>query len=210
MINTLYSLDALGSPAAFFLALLVGFGFGFALERAGFSSSRRLAGLFYFTDMAVVKVMFTALVTAMLGLSYMVAFGWIEMDRIFLMPTIYGAQIAGGLLFGVGFAMGAWCPGTAVAGIGAPSVVPAGAVGGRHQSVIARNCGHCASAARCARELRETMCSGKASKYVPGGDSNSTTSGGSPERSGSGSSGSSANIERSSCSRSVCVGAPRR
>ena len=119
MINTLYSLDTLGTPVAFFLSLLVGGGFGFALERAGFSSSRRLAGVFYFTDMAVVKVMFSALITAMLGLSYLVAFGWIHMDQVFLMPTIYGAQIVGGLLFGVGFAMGAWCPGTAAAGLAA-------------------------------------------------------------------------------------------
>jgi len=119
MINTLYRLDAMGTPTASFLALLIGFGFGFALERAGFSSSRRLAGVFYFTDMAVVKVMFSALITAMLGLSYMVAFGWIKLDQIFLMPTIYGAQIVGGLLFGVGFAMGAWCPGTAAAGLAA-------------------------------------------------------------------------------------------
>ena len=71
MIDTLYSLDALGTSQAFFLALLIGFGFGFALERAGFSSSRRLAGVFYFTDMAVVKVMFSALITAMMGLSYL-------------------------------------------------------------------------------------------------------------------------------------------
>ena len=119
MIDTLYSLDALGTSQAFFLALLIGFGFGFALERAGFSSSRRLAGVFYFTDMAVVKVMFSALITAMLGLSYMVGFGWIRLDQIFLMPTIYGAQIVGGLLFGVGFVMGAWCPGTAAAGLAA-------------------------------------------------------------------------------------------
>ena len=117
MTNTLYNLDTLGTPAAFLLALLIGAGFGFALERAGFSSSRRLAGVFYFTDMAVVKVMFTALITAMLGLSYLVAFGWIQLDQIFLMPTIYGAQIVGGLLFGVGFVMGGWCPGTALVGL---------------------------------------------------------------------------------------------
>ena len=67
MIETLYALDALGTPRAFFISLLIGCGFGFALERAGFSSSRRLAGVFYFTDMAVIKVMFTALVTAMPG-----------------------------------------------------------------------------------------------------------------------------------------------
>jgi thiosulfate/3-mercaptopyruvate sulfurtransferase len=134
MINTLFSLDALGTPTALFLALLIGFGFGFALERAGFSSSRRLAGVFYFTDMAVVKVMFSGLVTAMLGLSYLLAFGWISLDAIFLMPTIYGAQIVGGLLFGVGFAMGAWCPGTAAAGMAAGRidalVFLIGAIGG--------------------------------------------------------------------------------
>ena len=63
MIDTFYNLDALGTPQAFLLALLIGIGFGFALDRAGFSSSRRLAGVFYFTDMAVVKVMFTAMLT---------------------------------------------------------------------------------------------------------------------------------------------------
>lgn len=117
MINTFYGLDKLGSPQAFFAALLLGIGFGFALERAGFGSSRRLAGVFYLTDMAVVKVMFTALVTAMLGLSILLALGWIELNQIFLMPTVYGAQAVGGLLFGVGFAVGAWCPGTAAAGV---------------------------------------------------------------------------------------------
>jgi thiosulfate/3-mercaptopyruvate sulfurtransferase len=134
MTNTLYSLDALGTPLAFFLALLIGSGFGFALERAGFSSSRRLAGVFYFTDMAVLKVMFTALITAMLGLSYLVALGWVRLENIFLMPTIYGAEIVGGLLFGVGFVMGGWCPGTAAAGLAAGRmdalVFLLGAIGG--------------------------------------------------------------------------------
>lgn len=119
MINTFYSLNALDTSQASFLALLIGFGFGFALEQAGFSSSRRLAGVFYFTDMAVVKVMFSALITAILGLSYVVGFGWMSLDQVFLMPTIYGAQIVAGLLFGVGFVMGGWCPGTAAAGVAA-------------------------------------------------------------------------------------------
>jgi thiosulfate/3-mercaptopyruvate sulfurtransferase len=134
MTNTLYSLDALGTPLAFFLAAAIGVGFGFALERAGFSSSRRLAGVFYFTDMAVLKVMFTALITAMLGLSYLVALGWVQLENIFLMPTIYGAEIVGGLLFGVGFVMGGWCPGTAAAGLAAGRmdalVFLVGAIGG--------------------------------------------------------------------------------
>ncbi len=134
MINTLYNLGELGTPLAFLLALIIGIGFGFALERAGFSSSRRLAGVFYFTDMAVVKVMFTALLTALLGLSFLAGLGWLSFDRIFLMPTIYGAQIVGGILFGIGFVMGGWCPGTAAAGAASGKidaiVFLIGAVGG--------------------------------------------------------------------------------
>jgi len=118
-IRTLYGLDLLGTPKAFLLAFAIGIAFGFALERAGFSSSRRLAGIFYFRDMAVLKVMFTGVITAMLGLSYFLGMGWVQPDQVYLMPSIYGAQIVGGLLFGVGFVMGGWCPGTAAAGLGA-------------------------------------------------------------------------------------------
>ncbi len=117
MIKTLFGLDALGSGQAFLLAFLIGCGFGFALERAGFGSSRRLAGIFYFRDMTVLKVMFSAMIVAMLGVCYFMSLGWISADQINLMPTIYGAQIAGGLLFGVGFVVSAWCPGTAAVGL---------------------------------------------------------------------------------------------
>ncbi len=117
MINTFYGLDSLDSPAAFLAALFIGFAFGFSLERAGFGSSRKLAGIFYFRDMTVLKVMFTAMVVAMIGLSYCVGMGWIRPDQVFFMPSAYGAQIVGGLLFGVGFAMSGWCPGTAAVGL---------------------------------------------------------------------------------------------
>jgi 3-mercaptopyruvate sulfurtransferase SseA/uncharacterized membrane protein YedE/YeeE len=117
MIETFYHQGTLSTAAAMGLSLLVGVAFGFALERAGFGSSRRLAGIFYFRDMAVAKVMFSGLVTAMLGLAYLVAFGWISLDSIYLMPTVYAAQIVGGLVFGVGFVLSGWCPGTAAVGL---------------------------------------------------------------------------------------------
>ena len=117
MINTFYGLDSLDSPAAFLAALFIGFAFGFSLERAGFGSSRKLAGIFYFRDMTVLKVMFTAMVVAMIGLYYCMGMGWIGQDQVFFMPSVYGAQIVGGLLFGVGFAMSSWCPGTAAVGL---------------------------------------------------------------------------------------------
>ncbi len=117
MIKTMFGLDALGSGQAFLLAFLIGCGFGFALERAGFGSSRRLAGIFYFRDMAVLKVMFSAMIVAMIGMCCFLSMGWVAADQIYMMPTIYGAQIAGGLLFGIGFVMSAWCPGTAAVGL---------------------------------------------------------------------------------------------
>ena len=117
MTETLYGQHGLDTPAAFFAALLIGAAFGFALERAGFGSSRRLAGVFYFKDMAVVKVMFSAMLTAMAGLGLMQALGWIPPEHLHLMETVYGAHVVGGLLFGVGFVMSGWCPGTAAVGL---------------------------------------------------------------------------------------------
>ena len=117
MIETFFGLDALGTSKALFVSLLIGLAFGFSLERAGFGSSRRLAAIFYLRDMAVLKVMFTALIVAMLGLLYFLAMGWLSQDQIYFMPSVYGAQIVGGLLFGVGFVMSGWCPGTAAVGL---------------------------------------------------------------------------------------------
>ena len=121
MINTYYGIDQLvTAPSAktFLAALLIGLVFGFALEWAGFGSSRRLAGIFYFRDMTVLRVMFTALITAMLGLSLIVALGWIDLEsQVYLLPTLYGAQALGGLIFGVGFVLSGWCPGTGAVGI---------------------------------------------------------------------------------------------
>ncbi len=117
MIETFFGNETLSSSAALLAALAIGLAFGFALERAGFGSSRRLAGIFYFRDMAVLKVMFTAVVVAMLGLLYARGLGWIGEEQLFFMPSIYGAQIVGGLILGVGFVVGAWCPGTAAVGL---------------------------------------------------------------------------------------------
>ena len=106
------------SAKTFLVAMIIGLLFGFALERAGFGSSRKLAGIFYFRDMTVLKVMFTALISAMLGLSLVAALGWIDLQsQVYLLPTLYGAQILGGLIFGVGFVLSGWCPGTGAVGL---------------------------------------------------------------------------------------------
>ena len=117
MIKTFFGAGTLDTTGAFLAALIIGVLFGVALEQAGFGSSRKLTGVFYFEDMAVIKVMFSAMITAMLGLAYFQAAGLISPDELYFMPTIYGAQILGGLIFGVGFVMGGWCPGTAAVGL---------------------------------------------------------------------------------------------
>ena len=117
MISSFFGRDALSSGEAMLAALCVGLAFGWALERAGFGSSRRLAGIFYFRDMTVLKVMFTAVVVALLGLEYLRRLGWVADEQLFFMPSIYGAQAVGGLILGIGFAIGGWCPGTAAVGV---------------------------------------------------------------------------------------------
>ena len=121
MIKTFYGIDQLvTAPSAktFLAAMVIGLLFGFALERAGFGSSRKLAGIFYLRDMTVLKVMFTALISAMLGLSLVVVLGWIDLEsQVYLLPTLYAAQVLGGLIFGVGFVLSGWCPGTAAVGV---------------------------------------------------------------------------------------------
>lgn len=99
------------------IALMLGIGFGYSLERAGFGSARKLTAVFYLYDMAVVKVMFTAIVTTMTGLFVLSAFGWLDLAELYLEPTNFVAQALGGLLFGAGFIVGGYCPGTSVAGI---------------------------------------------------------------------------------------------
>lgn len=99
------------------LALLLGLAFGATLERGGMAGARRLTAVFYFHDMAVVKVMFTAVVTAMAGLWLLAALGALELGEIYVEKTHLAAQAIGGLLFGAGFLVGGYCPGTAVAAL---------------------------------------------------------------------------------------------
>lgn len=113
----LFALGRFGDDASFAVAVLLGVGFGIFLERAGFGSARKLTAQFYFTDMSVLKVMFTAIVTAMVGVYLLSAIGWLDFSKLALTPTYLVPQVAGGLLFGVGFILGGYCPGTSVAGI---------------------------------------------------------------------------------------------
>jgi uncharacterized protein len=99
------------------IAILVGMGFGYVLESSGFSSSRKLVGVFYGYDFAVLKVFFTAAITASIGLLFMDYFGWINMAVLDGLPARVGPIIFGGILMGLGFVTGGFCPGTSVTAI---------------------------------------------------------------------------------------------
>ena len=99
------------------IAVILGVGFGFSLERAGFGSARKLTSVFYLFDMAVIKVMLTAIVTCMTGIALLSAIGAVDVSELYVEPTALPAQILGGLLFGAGFVVGGYCPGTSMAAI---------------------------------------------------------------------------------------------
>ena len=107
-----YQFGLFGNDIALLFAVIIGIGFGFFLEQAGFGSSVKLAQQFYFRDLTVFKVMFTAIITAMLGLFWFSWFGLIDLSLVHVLPTFVVPQFAGGLVFGIGFVMGGYCPGT--------------------------------------------------------------------------------------------------
>lgn len=97
-----------------FFAFVIGLGFGYVLEQAGFSSSRKLAGVFYGYDFVVLRVFFTAAITAMLGISLFHYAGLIDQNLLYINPTFVWSAIVGGVIMGFGFIMGGFCPGTSI------------------------------------------------------------------------------------------------
>jgi len=104
--------EIISENANMLFAFIIGIGFGFVLESNGFSSSRRLAGMFYGYDTTVLKVFFTAAIVGALGLLFLSLFGQIDLNFIYINPTYLYSAIGGGVIMGVGFILGGYCPGT--------------------------------------------------------------------------------------------------
>src|SRR5512147_3335566 len=102
-------------PWTYVLFGLIGFAFGFTLEMSGFGNSRKLAAQFYLTDLTVLKVMFTAIVTAMVLTFGAVGLGILDFNQVWVNPTYLASGILGGLIMGVGFIVGGFCPTTSLA-----------------------------------------------------------------------------------------------
>lgn len=102
----------------FVIAILIGMAFGYIMEASGFSSSRKLVGVFYGYDFAVLKVFLTATIVAVIGLHYMDYLNWVDMTQLFVQPTYIWAALIGGFIMGIGFLAGGFCPGTSLCAVG--------------------------------------------------------------------------------------------
>jgi len=103
------------NPWTYIVFGLIGFAFGYTLEMSGFGNSRKLAAQFYFTELTVLKVMFTAIVTAMVLTFGASALGILDFGQVWVNTTYLSSGIVGGLIMGVGFIVGGFCPTTSLA-----------------------------------------------------------------------------------------------
>lgn len=97
------------------MGLLWGTIFGFLLQKGGVAKFHVLIGQLLLEDFTVVKIMLSAVVVGMIGIHIMHRMGMVELH---IKPTKYASNILGGLVFGVGFALSAYCPGTGAAALG--------------------------------------------------------------------------------------------
>ena len=101
-------------PGMYLIFAIIGFAFGYVLEISGFGDSRKLAAQFYFKELTVLKVMFSAIVVAMVLIFAAVGLGFLDYNGIWVNPTYLWSGIVGGLIMGVGFIVGGFCPGTSL------------------------------------------------------------------------------------------------
>lgn len=103
------------APRVLVTALVFGVAFGFLLQKAGVAKFDILIGVLLLEDFTVVKVMVSAIIVGLVGFPILHRAGLVEPS---IKPTVLGANLAGGLLFGVGFGLLAYCPGTNAAALG--------------------------------------------------------------------------------------------
>jgi len=106
--------DIISTEWNYVIALLIGLAFGYILEASGFSSSRKLVGVFYGYDFVVIRVFITSVSVAMITLLYLDYLGFLDFSMLYVLPTYLPAQILGSVIMGLGFLMGGFCPGTSL------------------------------------------------------------------------------------------------
>jgi hypothetical protein len=101
------------SPLAW--GFLFGIIFGFLLQKGGVTKYDVILGQLLLEDFTVLKIMLSAVVTGMIGIHLMKSLGWIELSP---KSGSWGKNAIGGLIFGLGFAVLGYCPGTIAGAIG--------------------------------------------------------------------------------------------
>ncbi len=96
------------------IALGLGFVFGWVLDKGGLNRYYKIANVFRFTDLTVLRFMMSGMAVGMVGIYALKYFGLVDLTAG--SPTVLAANFVGGLVFGVGMALAGFCPGTAVAG----------------------------------------------------------------------------------------------
>lgn len=108
MLAPLYKLGAINTAGMIIIAILIGFAFGYILQSVGMGNSRKISAMFYGKDWAVMRVMFSAVITAMV-LTYLSYYlGLIDLSLVQLTSLNLGGQIIGGLLLGAGMVIGGY------------------------------------------------------------------------------------------------------
>jgi len=91
--------------------LLIGICFGFLLQKGGVTQYDVIIRQLLLEDFTVLKIMLTAMLTGMAGVYVLRTFGIVQLH---LKPGSLGSTAVGGLIFGVGFGLLGYCPGTVV------------------------------------------------------------------------------------------------
>lgn len=97
------------------LGITIGFCFGFLLQRGGVTYYEVIMKQLLLEDFTVIKIILTAIVTGMVGVYAMHGAGLVDLHK---KEGSLGASIPGPLLFGIGFALLGYCPGTSVGAVG--------------------------------------------------------------------------------------------
>ncbi|MGZ8301441.1 MAG: YeeE/YedE thiosulfate transporter family protein [Telluria sp.] len=115
------------SPKQLVLGFVFGIAFGFLLQKGGVAKYEVLLGSLLLTDFTVMKIMLTAILVGMIGIFSMHALGLVKLH---VKPTRYAANVIGGLVFGAGFALLGYCPGTGAAALGQGNLDAIAGIGG--------------------------------------------------------------------------------
>lgn len=112
-----YEMAVIGKFLWYVIFFCIGLGFGAVLEMSGFGDTRKLAAQFYLKEMTVLKVMFTAIITAATLIHLCSAVGILDFSMVWVNHTYLVPGIVGGFIMGIGFIIGGFCPGTSIVAV---------------------------------------------------------------------------------------------